>query len=357
MHESKSELLFSSYIERKHFGLLDGLRFICIFMVLWHHSSLRGLFDFTLLQRGFLGVDFFFVLSGFLITTLLLREERHHGTFSLKKFYIRRIIRIVPIYFFVVSLVSLYFILVKQQRELLEILPFYYLFLSNFLIEHIPLLTITWSLSVEEQYYFLWPIILLIAPRNIIIPILLLLISINVLSGIGIMLDGVFEIWQLAIKMPNSTYAPILLGSLSAILLNSKKTFFLSALLLMHRFSALLILLALVCSMHFLPADVKGFPNLTIHILMTLFIMSIVINEENILSFILKNKILARVGIVSYGIYLYHLIALDISKRLLDQIGLENDWFIWICYMAMSWLMAEASFRTLERFFNRFKPN
>ena len=356
MTMSKSEALFASYIKRGHFGLLDGLRFICIVMVLWHHSSLRESFDLLLLQRGFLGVDFFFVLSGFLITTLLLREEKRHGDFSLGNFYLRRLIRIVPIYFFVVSSVSFYFIVLKKQYELIELLPFYYLFLSNFLIDHIPLLTITWSLSVEEQYYLLWPLLLLILPRYLIIPALIVFIIVNVLSGVGVILGGAFEIWPLAIGMPNSTYAPILLGSLSAILLNSKKTFLVFASFLNQRFAALFVLCVLVGLMYFLPPDIRGLPNLAIHIFMTIFIMSIVINEENILSFILKNKLIARVGMVSYGIYLYHLIALDISTRTFSHLGLENNWLILIGYVLMSWLMAEVSFRTLERFFQRFKP-
>lgn len=85
-----------------------------------------------LLTRGFLGVDFFFVLSGFLITTLLLRETAQRGRFSLRDFYRRRIVRIVPVYFFVVTIASVYSVLIKGETQYAGLVPYYYLFLSNF---------------------------------------------------------------------------------------------------------------------------------------------------------------------------------------------------------------------------------
>ena len=90
---------FASYRETRFFASLDGLRCFCILLVLWHHSPAFVALDRPdgILGRGFTGVDFFFVLSGFLITTLLLREEDRDGRFSLRGFYRRRILRIVPV--------------------------------------------------------------------------------------------------------------------------------------------------------------------------------------------------------------------------------------------------------------------
>ncbi|MEE4135728.1 MAG: acyltransferase [Desulforhopalus sp.] len=175
------------YRSIRHFGSLNGLRFFCIFAVLWHHAPIwTSMQDApVLLQRGFLGVDFFFVLSGFLITTLLLREEDQNGRFSLKGFYWRRCLRIVPVYFLVVTLLAVYFIGVKGQSEYLELLSFYYLFLSNLLIGDIPILAPTWSLSVEEQYYLVWPLLLLATPRRFILPVLAVLIMLNVVAVTG----------------------------------------------------------------------------------------------------------------------------------------------------------------------------
>ena len=136
----------NGYRQTRYFPNLDGLRFICISMVLWHHAQPFERGTIQLFDRGFLGVDFFFVLSGFLITTLLLRESDQRGQFSIGNFYLRRILRIVPVYFFVVSAVIAYYGLVKGE-QIGHLAPFYYLFLSNFLPEHIPTLSITWSLN------------------------------------------------------------------------------------------------------------------------------------------------------------------------------------------------------------------
>lgn len=166
---------FKAYRDTTRFGSLDGLRFLCILAVLWHHSPLTPIYldQLQLAGRGFAGVDFFFVLSGFLITTLLLREEAEKGGFSLRGFYWRRILRIVPVYFLVVTLVAVYFIGWKGQGQWSELLPYYYLFLSNFLVGDIPLLDPTWSLAVEEQYYLIWPLTLLILPRRWVAPVLI----------------------------------------------------------------------------------------------------------------------------------------------------------------------------------------
>ena len=93
------------------FGGLDGLRFFSILAVVWHHSPNR-LGSLRIEELGFLGVDLFFVISRFLIVTLLLRERDLKGEISLKKFYIRRSLRIFPLYYgflFVLSILYLFF--------------------------------------------------------------------------------------------------------------------------------------------------------------------------------------------------------------------------------------------------------
>lgn len=105
---------YAAFLDRRRFGSLDGLRFFCILAVLWHHSPVLGAMQAPpeFLTRGFLGVDFFFVLSGFLITTLLLREQASTGRFSLSGFYRRRFLRIVPAYLVLVTAVSAWFVLI-----------------------------------------------------------------------------------------------------------------------------------------------------------------------------------------------------------------------------------------------------
>lgn len=164
MQQEVRAAAYRRYKDASFFGSLNGIRFLCIIAVMWHHSPMSSMLsgEFPLLGRGFLGVDFFFVLSGFLITTLLLREEERQGRFSLANFYRRRALRIVPPYFLLITAVAGYYVVWKGQEHLAPLVPYYYLFLSNFLIDDIPLLTITWLLAVEEQYYLMWSLLLLL---------------------------------------------------------------------------------------------------------------------------------------------------------------------------------------------------
>lgn len=347
---------FRGYLERRHFANLDGLRFVCISMVLWHHATPGDLQEIQVLSRGFLGVDFFFVLSGFLITTLLLREARDYGQFSIRDFYIRRALRILPVYVFVVSAVSFYYVGIKGRSDLADLVPFYYLFLSNFLTDHIPTLSITWSLSVEEQYYVIWPLLMLLLTRRPLIWLALIVVAANVLGSMGIFGLTAQQIGPLTLKLPNATYAPIIMGALLALALDNPRGHALAARSLGGRWTALAGFALLALAIHLTPFEIRGWPNLLIHTLMTATLAALVLREDNAGLSLLRQPVIARVGAISYGIYLYHLIALDITNRALSLAGIANDWTLLAAYSLLSVLIAEVSFRTLEAWFRRFRP-
>jgi peptidoglycan/LPS O-acetylase OafA/YrhL len=149
---------------------INGLRAISIILVVIHHLAIQnGIFDsfekgnfirpFTnFLQDGHLGVNVFFVISGFLITLLMLKEEALTKQLSLKNFYIRRVLRILPAYYF---LLLVYFILqlsgILYIRNLSWIAAITYMkdfyAASDWYTAH------AWSVSVEEQFYLLWPFV------------------------------------------------------------------------------------------------------------------------------------------------------------------------------------------------------
>ncbi|RWE05868.1 MAG: acyltransferase, partial [Mesorhizobium sp.] len=144
---------------------LDALRAVAVTLVLYAHFLAPGGSSFL----GHLGVRLFFVLSGFLITRLLL-EARDAAQFeagpALRSFYARRVIRIFPPYFAVLALV--WFTDLEQSRSSLA---WHALYLSNFWYalrnDWNPwLLCHFWSLSIEEQFYLAWPLIVLLAPRR-----------------------------------------------------------------------------------------------------------------------------------------------------------------------------------------------
>jgi peptidoglycan/LPS O-acetylase OafA/YrhL len=150
---------------------IDGLRAIAILAVVAYHAGLPGVLG------GFVGVDVFFVLSGYLITSLLIAEARRNATISLRSFYARRVRRLLPALFFVVSVTCIlgFFMLLpvfNQQQDLARSGVATAMYVSNFYFwlatpgyfdqssDLSPLLH-TWSLSVEEQYYMVWPLMVL----------------------------------------------------------------------------------------------------------------------------------------------------------------------------------------------------
>jgi len=169
--------------KKEYFPSLNGLRAISILMVLLCHINLQDhIFSFVdsdksnkyyflkplldVFANGALGVNVFFVISGFLITSLLLKEEGKTGTISLKKFYTRRTLRIFPAYYF---LLLFYFVMqcvgVIHLSHISWITAVTYTSCFNVTANEWPTLHV-WSLSVEEFFYLCWPLIFLVFKKQ-----------------------------------------------------------------------------------------------------------------------------------------------------------------------------------------------
>src|SRR4051812_19658083 len=140
-----------AYLAQRRFPAIDGLRAVSILLVLtWHTNPVLW---FRL--QGYLGVTIFFVISGFLITTLLLRERAETGRVSLGGFYRRRAYRILPVYVVVLGFYAVFVLGLNyhQHRGLLsDVMPYYLTFMNDFapFTPDTPLAQ-TWSLGVEEK--------------------------------------------------------------------------------------------------------------------------------------------------------------------------------------------------------------
>jgi peptidoglycan/LPS O-acetylase OafA/YrhL len=348
--ERASSESHDAFLATRTFGSLDGLRAISIVAVLWHHTQ-DGFPGWLLASRGFLGVDLFFVISGFLIVTLLLRERRRTGAISLRRFYVRRVLRIFPPYYAMLLFVAAVAYLKPGGTSHLVKgdLPFALLYVAN-LVEMQSLLGITWSLAVEEQFYLVVPAVERFVRRGL-VP--LLLVGAYVLAVLPPF--GLFPEVNLPAFFRETTFGPILLGVMLAHFLDDPRGYRLASRVLGHPASPLVagaLVLAACCH----PAqDISGLPRMTIHAALLALVASCVVRERHALSAALELWPMRRIGAVSYGIYLFHLLVMHAVNAGMSAGGVASPGLRFVATLLGTWAVAELSFRLFESRFIALK--
>ena len=199
----------------RYYEKIDGLRFVAIALVLIEHFG--RFLDFS---AGYYGVDLFFVISGFLITSILLRAKDSFWH-SYKNFIGRRLLRILPIYYLVILL-----LLLLQVKEVKANLFSLFTFTFNYSMVYneiqSELITPFWSLCVEEQFYLFWPFIILSLNKNhtslIIISCLIIVLSFSQMSFGMIESLNPYNFVGLFTRMGSLSF-----GALAALLFNTKE--------------------------------------------------------------------------------------------------------------------------------------
>jgi peptidoglycan/LPS O-acetylase OafA/YrhL len=293
---------------------IDGLRAIAVISVIFYHAD-NSIKNFKILSGGFVGVDIFFVISGFLITSIILKELNSTGNFSFKNFYIRRIKRIIPVlllvFFVTFPFIWLFFIpssFIDFSKSLFSSLFFmsnHHFYLSGELYDAenslLKPLMHTWSLSIEEQYYIIFPLILTIVFKffkNKLLKVFLILFSISLISMIYIFQKNE----SLAFFSFFTRFWELLLGSIVAILYTRKKKIQKTN----HNFYSILGLLMIVFSIFFYN-DLTKSPHIST--LLPVLGASLIIyfnNENGYVYKILSFKYLVFLGLISYSLYLWH---------------------------------------------------
>lgn len=166
--------------EAGRFQGLDGLRGLAMLGVIFCHLAI-----FTI---GWIGLPSFFVLSGFLITHVLIKDRAESDTLRgyFARFYIRRALRVFPVYYLYLAVASTIIFAAPSMSRVQGELPWAWAYLYNFRMiadhEHSRLLGHLWSLSVEEQFYLVWPWLIAFAPRRLIVAVCIVLVGLGPLT-------------------------------------------------------------------------------------------------------------------------------------------------------------------------------
>lgn len=348
-----------AFLHRSRFDGLDGIRCVAILAVIWHHAPHANLLP--MFGRGFLGVDLFFVLSGFLISTLLLREKRDFGRISLGDFWMRRVLRLVPAYYLLLfGLLGAYLVLkpgAPETENFLHGFPAYALYLSNWVDPNVAMLGPTWSLATEEQFYLVWPLFEAFASPISAGAAIAAGLFVNQLINFGV-LDG--TIAQLSGWTPDdhpeileTTFTPILLGVLLAHLLHRPLTFDLAKKLAGWKHAAGAYAALLLIVLNIPVSDISGALRFSIHVTATLLIAAIILNPHGAVARLLEWGPIAHVGKVSYGVYLYHLFGLLAASAVTRKFGLGDTPATFFLGAAVTVAVATASYQYLEKPFLR----
>lgn len=325
----KYELQHQEYIKP-----FDGLRAIAVIFVILSHWFPRGLIN--RLNLGAIGVDMFFVLSGFLITRILLikrnkidlQPQQNVRCIALKNFIIRRSLRIFPLYY--VVLFSLILFKNIYPNSVAQNWKWFFLYGQNFLIFKnqawaIPRLTHLWSLAVEEQFYLFWPCIILFLPRRL----LLFSFSIFFILGVSFVyyfgyigLNSVFSNFLLVTCFQSFATGGILafiyIYSFQTLKKNEYYLYFLSLFLCIF----LLACLFGVCKQII---DLRTLVSIIMFGGMT-FIMLKPTSLFNV--YFLNNPVMSFLGRISYGLYILHNPIPDILNNFIHY--LEKDSVIFL---------------------------
>ncbi|MBK8782278.1 MAG: acyltransferase [Anaerolineales bacterium] len=341
---------------------LDSLRGIAVILVIAFHVFKRAAyftkhevlhFISSLANIGWLGVDVFFVLSGFLITTILLKTKSGNNYF--KFFYARRILRIFPLYyvFIAVMLALLPTLLPDYTPNIPVITPYLLLYIQNWIVRlgvvGLPAhLGATWSLAIEEQFYLIWPLVVYYFRREALIKIGLGAILFSFLYRLQAVL-----FWdasrQFAIFFYFDTFtrfSELIFGALLAVFFMDPAWRERIRLFSLPIFIVSFLTFAGLC-IYLFPNWIPYYSNAPFtvwaYILIPLFSASLIGvlvtgSENNLIRRVFRNKILLFFGKYSYAMYLLHM---PIALTLLDFIDgtHRKGWKVYLAYIVLTFAL------------------
>lgn len=359
-------------MKKIYFPNLNGLRFIAALLVIIHHTeNWKSAFNLNNYAKvpsvhilGKLGVILFFVLSGFLITYLLLNEKKETKDISVKDFYLRRVLRIWPLYYLIVILVL--FVFPQFNFFKLEFNTTQIDFFKSFLFLAgapnlalavgivIPFLALTWSIGVEEQFYLMWPWIIKKNVVSLKLFVTIFLMYLLIKSGIFV-LDEQFNNrgTDILMKFWNSfVISSMTIGAVFAYILFEGKSqlirFIFNKYFQFFVYVLIFVLLLFGIKFPFIHYELYA-------LIFGVIIINLAGNKDaSIIS--LENKPMNYLGKVSYGLYIFHPIAIFLSIKLLTKLDLvSNNILLYFAILLLTVFIASLSYSFYESWFLKSK--
>ena len=354
-----------------YFENLNAIRFIAASLVVFHHieqfKAIFGLPNFwnneVVFIIGKLGVILFFVLSGFLISYLLYKEKELTNTIGIKNFYVRRILRIWPLYFLIILLALFlfphidFFSIPGVTKEMVfQNLTFklllYVFFLPNLVLNiygTIPFASPTWSIGAEEQFYLIWPVLNKYFKNKYVLIFSVILIYRLIKRYMLYLPNSDFTIifkgfWQ---STPIQCMA---IGGFFALIVYDTKSKFSNK--LKHiLYSKLLQWSVLILTVFFIfnAFQIYFFHYEFYSILFGILIMNFAANPKRIFS--MENKILNYLGKISYGLYMFHSIVIVVVIKICQHFNWSSNFIIYPLTFILLILVSSISYTFFEQYF------
>ncbi len=351
-----------------YFPNLNSLRFFAALLVIVHHIELyKDMFglpnifhNHSIQLMSKIGVTLFFVLSGFLITYLLLQEEKENGIIKIKAFYIRRILRIWPLYYLIILLAFFVFPHIEFMHlpghdgsHFFIKLIFFVFMLPNVIHAMgagLAYGTQTWSIGAEEQFYFIWPWLMnliknkLALVLGVILTYILFKYLLAVFAHLHISLAYLNRIWYL-FPIDNMAF-----GGLFAVIYFNKYHKLIQ--FLENKWLQIFVWL-LVIMLIYSGISLGFFHHQIYSLLFGILIYNLALNKNTVIQF--KIKILDYLGKISYGIYMYHSIFIVLSIKIAMHFNITNNAFIYFSSFAFTIIISALSYEIFEKYFIKKK--
>lgn len=341
-------------VDNKFIPFLDGFRGYAIILVIIGHLYR------DVVRAAFFGVTLFFFVSGFLITKLLIAEFYQKNTISFKNFYLRRVFRLYPALLFFL-IITICFILISGQKIIwADIFAGLFYFTNYYLVFFKPLLAsadyplvseILWSLSVEEHFYLLFPLIFFLFFSNDnkrLISVLFVLLVLLLFSRMVTFFRAanLTEIFRVTYYTTHNRADSILYGCVSALLIYRHNSRPYIKYLSSNRLFVLSVLL--VAIIEFVPS--QFFQNTIKYSLQGILLAIIVphflfLPSNNRIKKLLEGKVILFIGRLSYSLYLFHWLAI----KIVNFYGPQRPILANLLILILSFILATVSFYFVER--------